>query len=178
MSITEDVTKNELEGSAASARVELKRAFLHMSFAQYDQAIAACERAAACAPEHPLPVALKGSFEMAAGRVRDALGTLRRATKRHPGDALSHIYFAEACFLAGRERQAERALSRAEKLAEACADIGQQDVGQQDVGQQDVGQQDVDLVGLIENLRQTWRDIGSSQVPPPLVAVFDEHSDE
>ncbi|QDG53392.1 tetratricopeptide repeat protein [Persicimonas caeni] len=168
MSTIEDVTKNEVEASASSARVELKRAFLHMSFAQYDEAIAACDRAAACAPEHSLPVALKGSFEMAAGRVRDALGTLRRATKRHPGDALSHIYFAEACFLAGRERQAERALSRAEKLAEACADIGQQGVGQQDV----------DLVGLIENLRQTWRDIGSSQVPPPLVAAFEEHSDE
>lgn len=163
MSITEEVKTDEHDASQSPARVELKRAYLHMNFAQYDEAIAACARAADQAPDHPLPVALKGSFEMAAGRVRDALGTLRRATKRHPGDALSHIYFAEACLLAGRERQGKRALERAEALA-----------GQQ---KQDGAPHDVDLAGLIRQVREIWQEIDSAEVPPPLVAEFDEPSD-
>lgn len=161
MSATREVSTSELDPSSFPAQDDLKRAFLHMSFAQYDEAIAACERAADHAPEHPLPAALKGSFELAAGRVRKALGTLRRTTKQHPGDALSHIYFAEACFLAGRHRQGRRALARAEALIEAEG--------------RDV-EHGVDLTELISNVGQVWGEIDMSELPPPVVAEFDAPS--
>ena len=156
MSMTSEVQTDAKESATTPARDELKRAYLHMGFCQYDEALAACERAADHAPKHHLPVALKGSFEMAAGRVRDALGTLRQATRRFPDEPLAQIYFAEACFVAGRRRQAQRALNRAEKMERADS-----------------------FAEMIAQLRNTWQAVDPSEVPPPLVADFDgEAQDE
>lgn len=147
MSETNDVTTDNLD----EARDELRRAYLQVSFGKYPEAIAACERAAQLAPDHHLPATLKGSFEMAAGRVRDALGTLRGVTRRHDEEALPQIYFAEACFMAGRRRQGERALDKAEALLDSQ-----------------------ELADLIDSLRQTWASVDADELPPPLVVELVE----
>jgi predicted Zn-dependent protease len=144
---------DQFDQTDSAGQVELKRAYLHVSFGQYDQAIEACDRAAAAAPEHHLPATLRGSFEMAAGRVRDALGTLRPVTRRHPDEPLPKIYFAEACFLAGRHRQGLRALKQAEAICQEAQDDPQ------------VAQ----CIELVDGLRQIWQSVEPTEVPPPLV---------
>ena len=150
MSTTKRDSKEAGEEPDITAQTELKRAYLHVSFGQYDEAIAAAKRAAQIAPEHHLPPTLEGSFELAAGRVRKALGTLRKVTKRHPDQVLPQIHFAEACFMAGRHRQAKRAMDRASGM-EAAAEHAQ----------------------LLEELERTWGSVEPSEVPPPLVVKQD-----
>jgi predicted Zn-dependent protease len=140
----------ESDEAALAAQEELKRAWMQVSFGQFDRAIESCRRAAQLLPDHHLPPTLEGSFELAAGRVRQALGTLREATRRHQDQPLSWLYFAEACFLGGRRRQAVRALGKAEALPDP-GEVGE----------------------LIEQLRQTWQDIEPSEMPPPLVAQME-----
>ncbi len=151
MSMTNESVPPQTSEAPVSARDELRRAYMHVSFGQYDEAIAACERAAKVAPDHYLPPTLQGSFELACGRVRDALGTLRGVTRRHGDEPLPQIYFAEACLLSGRRRQGERALDKAERLADS----------------EEVEQ-------LVDELRQIWEAIDPSQMPPPLVVEFDD----
>jgi predicted Zn-dependent protease len=153
-----NVSNDELDSSETSARTELKRAYLCVSFGQFEQAIEACDRAADAAPRHHLPATLRGSFQMSAGRVRDALATLRSVTRAHPDQPLPKVYFAEACFMAGRRRQGERALEQAEEI---CQSDSEQ--------RPDSEQTWRDCAELIAYLRQTWQSVEPSQVPPPLV---------
>jgi predicted Zn-dependent protease len=141
-----DSTKNA-EDMATPARDQLQRAYLCLGFGQYQEAIDACEAAAELAPGHPLPPTLKGSFEMAVGRVGEALGTLRAVTRRHREEPLATLYFAEACFLAGRRQQAERALAGAAQMPMS-----------------------EDLRAFMDELRRTWTSVQHDVVPPPLIA--------
>lgn len=147
----------ETDEAALAAQEELKRAYMQVSFGQFDQAIESCERAAQNLPDHHLPAALKGSFELAAGRVREALGTLRQATRRWNDQPLPWLYFAEACFLGGRRRQGLRALDKAEQFA------AQMEQGEQPAEAAQIGE-------LIEELRQTFKEVEPAEMPPPLVA--------
>lgn|SRR5690554_406979 len=130
-----------------SAQELLKKAYLLLSYGQYEEAIAACEEASKVAPGHPLAAVLKGSFEMAVGRVNDALGTLRAVTNRHPEHPLALIYFAEACFLAGRSAAAQRALAQLDKLTLSEA-----------------------LCEFRDELVQVWDSMALDIIPPALVA--------
>jgi predicted Zn-dependent protease len=150
-----DQKTREGDDAGLRAQEELKRGYLHVSFGQYDEGIKACRSAAELAPDHHLPPTLEGSFEMAAGRLREALGTLRKATRRHPDQPLPWLYFAEACFLSGRRRQGERALGKAQALDEP-GEHGD----------------------LIADLRQTWQAVEPSEVPPPLVPKVDDEPAE
>ncbi|MFP4600479.1 MAG: tetratricopeptide repeat protein [Persicimonas sp.] len=144
----------ETDEAELAAQEELKRAYMQVSFGQFDQAIESCERAARHLPDHHLPAALKGSFELAAGRVREALGTLRQATRRWNDQPLPWLYFAEACFLGGRRRQGLRALDKAEKHA----------------ARMEQGEQVAQIGELIDELRQIWKAVEPTEMPPPLVA--------
>jgi tetratricopeptide (TPR) repeat protein len=157
MSTSKSTLKDQVDSSETLAQIELKRAYLHVSFGQYDQGIEACERAADAAPDHYLPATLRGSFEMAAGRVRDALGTLRPVTRRYPDEALPRLYFAEACFLAGRHRQGERALNQAYSICQKQSDESPSE----------------QVVALLDELRRTWESVEPVHVPPPLVVNLD-----
>lgn len=140
----------EVESMAFAAREALQRAYLYLGFGQYPEAIEACARAAELAPEHALPHTLKGSFEMAAGRMGEALATLRQATQRHPDDVLAQLYFAEACFLAGRHRPGQRALARAQGMA-----------------------MDEALRALCAELEAFWAQMPPEVMPPALIAQVD-----
>lgn len=130
-----------------SAQESLKKAYLFLSYGQYQEAIDACDAAARLAPGHPLAPTLKGSFELAVGRVNEALGTLRAVTRRHPKHALALLYFAEACFLAGRSAAAQRALDQLDKLTLSEA-----------------------LREFRDELVQVWDSFAPDAIPPPLVA--------
>lgn len=130
-----------------SAQELLKKAYLFLSYGQYEEAIEACEAASRAAPGHPLAAVLKGSFEMAVGRINDALGTLRAVTNRHPEHPLALLYFAEACFLAGRSAAAQRALAQLDKLTLSEA-----------------------LREFRDELVQVWDCMALDTIPPALVA--------
>lgn len=140
-------TQDAVDETMISADQALRSAYLYLSYGQYQEAIEACELAASLAPEHPLAPTLKGSFEMAVGRISDALGTLRRVTRRHPDHPLALLYFAEACFLAGRTSAAQRTLSKVENLPLSGALREFKD----------------ELVGV-------WASLPTEAMPPPLVA--------
>ena len=141
-------TSESFELSEAAG--ELKRAYLHLGFGEYTEAIAACETAAKLVPDHPLPPTLKASFELAVGRCTQALGELRAITRRHPNYPLGLLYFAEAAFLCGRRQTATRALS-------AAADLP-------------MGQS---VRILFEGLHEFWVDQVWEDVPAPLFARID-----
>ena len=97
----------------AQAQLELKRAYLMIEHGQWEEAFASCELAAKLAPHSPTPRLLYGHFLASAGRPREALAELRQVTRRWPDLALGHLYFAEACFMAGRKDQGLKALGAA-----------------------------------------------------------------
>lgn len=134
------------DDTTLAARTELRRAYLHLSYGDVDAALEACARARTLAPEQAAPRLIEGSALIAAGRLRDAVGVLRAVTQRWPSEPLGHVYFAEACWLMGRARQAERAIERAEAL---------------------------DTTGehaeYIESLRGTWEAFGEGAQPEPVV---------
>lgn len=129
----------------AAAREDLRRAYLLVSFGDFDPAIEACRRAdRRIEGDHHLPKTLEGNFQVARGDVREALGTLRTVTRAHPGAALPRIHFAEACLLAGRRRQGERALEKAREL------------------------DDGEHADMIAKLEAAWEDVDPDEVPPPV----------
>ena len=137
-----------------SARMELKRAYLQLSFAKFDDALESCRRAAELAPEHVLPPTIEGAIMVSKGQFRDAMSLLREVGKAHPDEPLPRVYLAEACLLAGRSKQGLRALDRAEELDE-----------------RDEHRE------LLDELRTLWEELDPEDVPPPLepvVAVEDD----
>lgn len=141
---------DEVDSMEFAARAALQRAYLFLGFGQYPEAIDACQTAAELAPGHPLPRTLKGSFEMAAGRMGEALATLRQVTQQHPEDVLAQVYFAEACFLAGRHRPGHKALARAQSM-----------------------DMDASLQALCAELERFWAQMPPDAMPPALVAQID-----
>lgn len=130
-----------------AARQALRRAYLHLGFGEYIEAITWCERAAALLPDHPLPPTLKASFQIAVGQVSAALGELHKITRRHRDYALARVYFAEAAFLSGRRAAGKRALSIASSLA-----------------------MDGPTRRLFEQLSSFWAAQPPDTLPPPLIA--------
>jgi predicted Zn-dependent protease len=129
----------------AQAQQELQRAYLLLSYADTEAARAACARARAHAPDHPMPVLLDGSILIAAGQLRDALALLRRATQRWPNEPLAHIYLAEANLLLGRRDAGLKCLATAQALdAQAHAT-------------------------LIESLRELFSNLDPATLPAPLL---------
>ncbi len=127
------------------ARGELRRAYLAVGFGRFDEALEACERARELIDgEHHLPATIRGSVLAAKGDLRGAIGALREVTRRFPEATLPRLHFAEACYLAGRERQADRALEAARRLG-------------------------VDEhAEFLDALEATWSDVEPSEVPPPV----------
>ncbi len=104
-------SQDPFEGT--SAQTELKRAYLLVEFEEWEHALAACDRAAERAPDHPMPMALKGSILAAAGEFKDAIKTLRRTSRAHSDHALTQLFLAEALFLDGKIPAGKRALDSA-----------------------------------------------------------------
>ncbi len=94
------------------AQQHLQRAYLLLDYGELDEALAACERAADVAPDHPMPHALAGSFLTSFGRPRDALKPLRRALRLAPDNPFALLTFAETNLALGRTAAANRALSK------------------------------------------------------------------
>lgn len=127
------------------ARRDLRRAYLLVNFGHLEPAIEACRRAdRRIDGNHPLPKTLEGNFQVARGEIRKALGTLRSVTRAHPEAALPRIHFAEACLLAGRERQATRAMEKAREL------------------------DDGEHGELLASLEAAWEGIAPDETPPPV----------
>ena len=102
------------EGTIEEVRRELKRAYLLVSWGNFDEAIEVCRGADQLAePAHHLPRTMIGNFLVAKGEVGEALKVLRQVTREFPEEALPQIHFSEACYLAGRKRQGDRAFSKA-----------------------------------------------------------------
>ena len=141
-----NATDRETDGAGwEAARRDLQRAYLLVSFGHVDPAIEACRRAdRRIDGDHHLPKTLAGNFQIAAGELRAALRTLREVTRAHPQAALPQAHFAEACLLAGRQRQGERALATAREL------------------------DDGEHTELIDRLEAAWRGIAPDEVPPPV----------
>jgi predicted Zn-dependent protease len=95
------------------ARRELRRAYLLVSFGDFDQALHICRDLTEKLPEHPLPAAMEGAFLTASGKPQSALKLLSRVIRRFPESALARLYFCEACLLSGR---LPRGLKELEKL--------------------------------------------------------------
>jgi predicted Zn-dependent protease len=142
-------SQEELEGAEA-AQLELKRAYVQLGFGQFDEALDSCERAGELLGDHYLPDTLRGAVLSARGRHKEAVAVLKKVTRRHEGRALPHLYFAEACFLSGREQQARRALD----AAEACERTQQE-------------------TQMLAQLRELWDDLDADVVPPPLEPVME-----
>jgi predicted Zn-dependent protease len=127
------------------ARQELRRGYMLVSFGQFEPAIEACRRADELVDgEHHLPRTLEGNALVARGDLREAIGVLREVTQNFPQAALPQMHFAEACYLAGRKRQADRALDRAGEL------------------------DDGEHADFLEALQTTWRDVDADEIPPPI----------
>lgn len=141
-----DSQSDEKDPELEAAQSELKRAYLLLGWGNYEEAIEICEEVdASLDGKHHLPETMRGSFLLAQGKVREALKVLRGVTKRFSDEALPQIYFAEACYLAGRQKQGDRALRKAKKL-----------------------DGDGEHAELLENLEETWEDVDPADVPPPL----------
>ena len=139
------VEDTELSQELDAARLELRRAWLQLGYADIEGARGSCERAKALAPEHPLPHAIEGAIEQAAGNLKQALALLRKVTRRWPDAPCGHIYYAETCLLMGRVRQGARALDRAREVDHDNHWLEQRE----------------DLCALLENL-------DAAIIPPPL----------
>jgi predicted Zn-dependent protease len=110
-------------GRQDDVRETLSRAYLLVGWGQVDAAVALCEQVDAdLGGEHPLPQTLAGGFLVGAGRINEGLKRLGATVRRFPRAPLPGIQFAEACFLAGRRRQAERAMDRVRPLLEEASD--------------------------------------------------------
>lgn len=127
------------------ARQELRRGYMLVSFGQFDAAIEACRRADdLIGGEHHLPRTIEGNALVARGEVREAIRLLREVTREFPEAALPKMHFAEACYFAGRKRQADRALDEAREL------------------------DDGEHAEFLEALQTTWRDVEADEIPPPI----------
>jgi predicted Zn-dependent protease len=105
------------------ARETLSRAYLLVGWGQIDAAVDLCERVdAELGGAHPLPQTLAGGFLVGAGRMSEGLKRLGATVRRFPRAPLPGIQFAEACFLAGRQRQAERAMDRVRPLLDEASE--------------------------------------------------------
>ena len=100
------------------ARRALQIAHVCMAEGELSLATEALDEAIASAPDHPLPSALRGNLLCMSGALPEALSCLRSVTRRWPDAPCGYVFFAEACFFAGRHRQADRALRQAQKLDE------------------------------------------------------------
>lgn len=142
-----DREKSETSEKTETARDELRRAYLLVSFGRFDEAIEACRRADRLLEGgHPLPKTLAGNFSIARGDVATGLKLLREAIERFPDEPLPRIHFAEACFVDGRMRRGERALERARALDESESTFAE----------------------LIDEVERAWAGVDSGDVPPPL----------
>lgn len=101
-----------------TAQTELRRAYLMIEWGRLADALEACSAASQREPDSPLPDTMAGSFLCAYGHHSEALKRLRKASRQAPDFALPHIYFAEASFLMGRPKVAQRSLARAKELDE------------------------------------------------------------
>ena len=86
-----------------------------------EEAMQACEVAIEAAPGHPVPPAIQASLLMSAGEFEEAWKRLGAARRSVEPSAYLEAHFAEACFFLGRERQGERALSKAARAPDAGA---------------------------------------------------------
>ncbi len=84
-----------------TAQYQLKRAYLFLDLAEWDEALTACELAAEAAKDHYLPPTLKGAILSAQGNFKEAIKLLRSVSLKHREHALPQIYLAEALFLSG-----------------------------------------------------------------------------
>lgn len=140
-----DTTDDEQQNGWDEARDELRRAYLLVSFGNYDEAIEACHRADDLVDgSHHLPKTLEGNFLVSRGDVRAAIKTLRKVTKSFPDETLPQIHFAEACYFGGRKRQGDRALKKAKDL------------------------DDGEYREMIDELEAAWEDVEPDEIPPPL----------
>jgi predicted Zn-dependent protease len=137
-----------------SAKQELQRAYLLLSYGDTAAALLACERARRHAPSHPMPTLLEGSIQIAAGDLRGALATLKRATQRWPAEPLGHIYLAESNLLLGRRDAGLKALVHASAL--------------------DNTQEHRQLISELDALFQS---VEPQQLPPP-VKIVTQQSEE
>lgn len=97
----------------STAQHELKRAYLFLDLAEWDEALNACEQAAEADKDHYLPLTLKGAIMCAQGNFKEAIKVLRSVTLNHRERALPQIYLAEALFLSGSIPQGIRQLEQA-----------------------------------------------------------------
>lgn len=104
---------SSLSSQELRARAELRRAWLHLSWADIQGARDALACAQRLLPDHPLPITMAGAMELAAGNLTHALRQLKQATRTWPTSPSAHLYFAETCLLLGRSRQARKALELA-----------------------------------------------------------------
>ena len=116
-------------------REALSRAYLLVGWGHIDPAIEICEQVdAQLDGTHPLPQTLAGGFLVAAGRIEEGLRRLGTTVQRFPDAPMPQLQFAEACFLAGRRRQAERSMQQAGRLLDNGSDACRQwFVGLEDV---------------------------------------------
>lgn len=139
------------EGTIEEVRRELKRAYLLVSWGNFDEAIEVCRRADQLAePAHHLPRTMIGNFLVAKGEVGEALKVLRQVTREFPEEALPQIHFSEACYLAGRKRQGDRAFSKACDL------------------------DDGEYAELLDELEASWGEVDPGDLPPPLEVAGSE----
>lgn len=101
------------DNDVESAQRWLKLAYLQLSAGALDEARESCIEACVCAPDHPTPEGVMAAIDIARGDLRAALKRARQTSRKWPDAAIGHVYLAEANFLTGRSRLAERALSNA-----------------------------------------------------------------
>ena len=83
----------------------LQRAFVLISFARFQEAIACCDEAEPLAADPLFVRALKGSILTASGRPLQAMRLLLPQHRTRPDHIPTTLHLAEACFLAGRPRR-------------------------------------------------------------------------
>lgn len=130
-----------------SAATLLKWAYLILEEGRFEEALQACDQAAAVATEEQeqlLARALGGAIYSAQGRPQEALRVLMGLHRRHQRSAPVALYLAEACFLAGRHRRGWKVLESIEEQLEPAGP----------------------WASLAAQLRETWQLLEQSQGSP------------
>lgn len=100
------------DDSLASA---LKRAYLLLEHGELKLARASIASTCSRHPEEPLPHALSGAVEIAAGDLDNALKVLRPVSRKWPEHPAAQLYLAEAFLLSRKIGQARRKISAVQR---------------------------------------------------------------